>query len=98
MISLIIATLTSLRHICKRARFKFITILMALMMCSDLSLAILSVCFYFEGHVDDHDRNLGLTFTLGTFTFFFNFSNLSLHWLFVMKYWMVSFEVPKLFE
>ena len=98
MSSLIIGLIVALCHVCKRARFRFVYILVSLMMVSDASLGALAVCFYFEGCVSGAQNVNILTYSLAILTFTFNFANLSLHWLFSMKYWMVSREVPKLFE
>ena len=98
MTLLIIALSIAMVHIFRKARFRFIMILVSLMICSDASLGILATGFYFEGHLEDSSYINLLAVILGFFTFLFNFSNLSMHWLFSMKYWMVAHEVPKLFE
>mmetsp|Transcript_24994 Transcript_24994/g.31213 ORF Transcript_24994/g.31213 Transcript_24994/m.31213 type:complete len:236 (+) Transcript_24994:44-751(+) len=98
MTSLIVGIFISLWHILKHAKFRFVLILSCLLIMSDASLGILSVCFYFEGHVSKNSVELTISSLIGVFTFFFNFCNLTLHWLFSMKYWMVSRVVPKLFE
>jgi hypothetical protein len=38
-----------------------------------------------------------LAWAVGVGTFFFNFGTLTMFWLFALKYWTTSREVPKLF-
>ena len=97
MSSLLIALTIALWRLCKRARFKFLFTIIILLMLSDAAFAILSVCFYYE-HTDVHKNyTKALAWTVGISTFFFNFGTLTMFWLFALKYWIISREVPKLF-
>ena len=61
-------------------------------------MAFLSVGFYYE-QTDYHDNNpVSLAVLIGITTFFMNFGNNTMHWLFALKYWIIAREVPKLFE
>ena len=95
MSGLIVCLCVALFYVYKHARFRFITLLVSLMICSDAGLGILCVCFYFEHQAKSVHL---LAISIGIFTFLFNFGILSLQWLFSMKYWMVAHEVPKIFE
>ena len=98
MVSLIVGISIGLCHLYKYAKFRFILVLILLMVCSDTSLGCLAVCFYLEDQVTQQNLVLIVAICVAIFTFLFNFCNITLHWLFSMKYWMVSREVPRLFE
>lgn len=51
MSGLIITILVAICRIYKRFHFRFIILLLFLMICSDFSLGVLSVCFYYEGEL-----------------------------------------------
>lgn len=97
LFTLIVAICVSLCHIFKVAKFRFILLLVLLMIGSDTSLGSLAILFYFEGGVTERSKMITVSVAISIFTFFFNFCNVTLHWLFSMKYWMVAREVPRLF-
>ena len=45
---LVIALTVAMCRLCKHARFKFLFMLIVLLVISDCAFALLSVCFYFE--------------------------------------------------
>ena len=98
LFTMIVAICVSLCHIFKVAKFRFILLLVLLMIGSDASLGSLAILFYFEGNLTERSKMITVSVAISIFTFFFNFCNVSLHWLFSMKYWMVAREVPRLFE
>ena len=62
-----------------------------------MATIILSIGIYYESEISDHQPYI-LAVTIGVSTFFFNFGTNTVLWLFSFKYWVISREVPKLFD
>jgi len=95
---LLIALTITLYHLCRYMRFKFLIILICLLMLSDLATIFLSIGLALEETMYHEDHTNALTILIGGTTVLFNFGNNSVQWLFATKYWIIAREVPKLFE
>ena len=78
--------------------FKFLVMLISLLIVSDIAVMVLSVAFYYEKTEYLNDHALEMSIIIGVGTFFFNMGTNTMHWLFGYKYWIISREVPKLFD
>ena len=95
---LLIALLVTLHKVCVYTRFTFLTTLISLYLITDVATIILSIGIYYERtEISDHYPYL-LAVTIGVSTFLFNFGTNTVLWLFSFKYWVISREVPKLFD
>ena len=95
---LLIALTVTMIRVCRKNRFRFLIILISLLIVADIAVAFLSVGLYCE-QTDLHNNHpLPLAILIGTTTFFFNMGNNTMHWLFALKYWIIAREVPKLFH
>ena len=63
-----------------------------------MAVAFLSVGLYYEQTSLHDNHTVALAVLVGVTTFFFNFGNNTMYWLFALKYWIIAREVPKLFE
>ena len=95
---LLIALIVTLHKVCIHTRFTFLTTLICLYLITDVGTIILSIGIYFEQtEISDHHPYV-LAITIGVSTFLFNFGTNTVLWLFSFKYWVISREVPKLFD
>ena len=95
---LLIALIITMVQVCRKNRFRFLIILISLLIVADIAVAFLSVGLYYE-QTNLHDNHpLSLAILVGITTFFFNMGNNTMHWLFALKYWIIAREVPKLFH
>ena len=95
---LLIALLITLRKVCIHTRFTFLTTLISLYLITDVATIILSIGIYYEQTEISDQYPYLLAVNIGVSTFFFNFGTNAVLWLFSFKYWVISREVPKLFD
>ena len=84
--------------VCQKKSFSYIVTLICCFIVSDISVSFLSVAFYLEQRDQSTEERLSLSLIIGIATFLFNIGNLTMHWLFSFKYWVIAREVPKLFD
>ena len=94
---LLIALTITMIKVCRKNRFRFLIILISLLIVADLAVTFLSVGLYYEQTDLHNNRPVSLATLIGITTFFFNMGNNTMHWLFALKYWIIAREVPKLF-
>ena len=98
MTLLICALLALLWRICRQGRFTFLIWLICLLIASDIGAILLNIGFHFEGSPAHANHTTPLSINMGVSTVLFNAGSLCMQWLFAIKYWIISKEVPKLFE
>jgi hypothetical protein len=77
-------------------RYRFLILLCAVLIVSDLSTGILAVTQWFENSpVKHYSMEPGLVITVGIADFGCEGGSLLLHWMFSFKYWVISLEIPK---
>ena len=95
---LLIALIVTLHKVCTYTRFTFLTMLISLYLITDVATIILSIGIYYEHTQFSENYRYLLSVTIGVATFLFNFGTNTVLWLFSFKYWVISREVPKLFD
>lgn len=85
-------------HICKKLSYRFLVTFVSLMICTDIATICLAIGLYAE-ETSYHDRHTKfLAIEIGVATVIYNVASNCVHWTLATKYWIISREVPRLFE
>ena len=95
---LLIALIVTMYKVCVYTRFTFLITLISLYLIADVSTIILSIGINYEQTDFSENHPYLIAISIGVSTFFFNFGTNTVLWLFSFKYWVISREVPKLFD
>jgi hypothetical protein len=93
---MISGALTSLIYIRKSGGFKWVQLLIGLVILTDLGETLFVIFYYLEGDLEfliSHPYLIA--YGLGTACFFLYFNNFMVCWLYSLKQWRISIEVPR---
>jgi hypothetical protein len=95
---LLIALSITAYHLCRYMRFKYLILLVSLMILSDISTILLTIGITAELTEYQETHTHALAILIGVSSTLSNFGANTVQWLFATKYWIIAREVPKLFE
>ena len=72
--------------------------MIVLLLLTDTTTTFLTVGFWLETIPYHSKHTLTLAWVIGVTTFTFNLGQNLMNWFFAFKYWIIAYEVPRLFN